>query len=60
VRVAGFAFHTFSRAQVRGPCWQIRALPREDDLVSAKERARNVVPPFPPGCDVLPVVLLGS
>ena len=36
--VSGFAFHTFSRAQVGGPCWQIRALPREDDLVSAKEK----------------------
>ena len=62
VGVAGFVFHASSCAQVRGPCWQTRVLPRGDDLAPAKEKVWNVIPPFPldPGCDVLPVVFHGS
>ena len=62
VEVAGFAFHALSRAQIRGPCRPTRVLPRGDDLVPAKEKARNVAPPFPPGSgyDVMLVVLHGS
>jgi len=60
--VAGFVFHAPPRAQIRGQFQPTRVLPRGDDLVPAKEKARNVAPPFPPGpgYDVMLVVLHGS
>ena len=46
--VAGFVFLASPRAQIWGLCQQTRVLPQRDELVPAKEKARNVAPPFPP------------